>query len=338
VNHYTEFIRPSNIAASTGAVVLGDDGGYSEYILWNYFEKSTKAKCITLAEAGIKYIDPKEYNKEIIKVEESLINIKPILAEMDNTLTCYTKESIEKFCELAKELLTEEEILVIVGSKKVPFENELNQELEFVKYFLVYIIIGFKLLNKGGSLVLRTYDHHTPFTCQLVFLLCKKFEKVTIIKPLASNLHSAERFVVANNFLHEGRALKDLIEQLYNLLETAKNCGIEDKEILSIMDLGQFQNSLDFKNYVLEENSRIEEWRIQSFKNILNLAKSPYSEIGKKDEIKDLCLQLWGIPVLKPASEKMKKKQDPMHFEKSDDEKDELLVLYLLTTLGRNQR
>jgi len=335
VNHYTEFIRPSNIAASTGAVVLGDDGGYSEYILWNYFEKSTKAKCVTLAEAGIKYIDPKEYNKEIIKVEESLVNIKPRFTDMNNTITCYTKENIEKLCELTKEILNEEEILVIVGSKKIVFENELNQELEFTKYFLVFIIIAFKLLNKGGSLVLRTYDHHIPFTCQLIFLLCRKFERITIIKPLASNLHSAERFVVANNFLHEAKALKDLIEQLYSLLDIVKNCAIEEKEILSIMDLEQFQNSLDFKKYVLEENSRIEEWRIQSFKNILNLAKSPYSEIGKKDEVKDLCLQLWGIPVLRPVSGKMKKKQDPMYYEKSEDEKDEFLVFYFINSARR---
>lgn len=285
---------------------------------------------MTLPEAGIKLLDPKEYNKDIINAEASLINMKSSMPDFDNMLSSYTKENIEKFCELTREALNEEEILVVIGSKKVAFENELNQELDFIKYFLVYTIIAFKLLNKGGSLVLRTYDHHLPFTCQMVYLLCKKFEQITIIKPLTSNLHSAERFVVASNLLHEGRGLRELVEQLYTLLDFARNTALEGKEILSAMDLGQFQSSLEFKNYVLEENSRIDEWRIQSFKNILDFAKSPYRELGGKDEVKDLCLKLWGIPVLRPASEKLKKKQEPMYYEKSDEEQDELLVLSLV--------
>eukprot|EP00826_Nyctotherus_ovalis_P043954 TRINITY_DN4697_c0_g2_i5.p1 TRINITY_DN4697_c0_g2~~TRINITY_DN4697_c0_g2_i5.p1 ORF type:complete len:274 (+),score=112.12 TRINITY_DN4697_c0_g2_i5:1080-1901(+) len=264
--------------------------------------------------------------------------MKSSMPDFDNILSSYTKENIEKLCEFAKEALNEEEILVVIGSKKVVFENELNQELDFIKYFLVYIIIAFKLLNKGGSLVLRTYDHHLPFTCQLLYLLCKKFEQITIIKPLTSNLHSAERFVVASNFLYEGKALRELVEQLCTLLEFAKNTALEGREILSIMDLGQFQSNLEFKNYVLEENSRIEEWRIQSFKNILELAKSPYKELGGKDEVKDLCLKLWGIPVLRPASEKLKKRQEPMYYEKSDEEQDELLVLSFCTRLGSDKR
>jgi hypothetical protein len=39
INHYLDFVRVSNITPTTGCVVLGDDGGLSEFVLWNFFEK-----------------------------------------------------------------------------------------------------------------------------------------------------------------------------------------------------------------------------------------------------------------------------------------------------------
>eukprot|EP01022_Parablepharisma_sp_SALTPOND_P016734 TRINITY_DN2526_c0_g1_i1.p2 TRINITY_DN2526_c0_g1~~TRINITY_DN2526_c0_g1_i1.p2 ORF type:complete len:341 (-),score=44.44 TRINITY_DN2526_c0_g1_i1:458-1480(-) len=290
-------------------------------------KQSTKAKCVVLPEVEVKPINPREFTKEIMDAEASLVNIKEtMLSNMENKLESFSKENIEKLCGLIKEVLNEEEILLLVASKKIRFENELNQEVEYMKYFLVYLIIAFKLLNKGGSFVLRTYDHHIPFTCAMLFLLYKHFDQITIIKPLSSNLHSAERFVVATGFLSEGRSLKGLVDQLYGLLEAVSIAGKEGKEILSAMDLATFQNHPEFKTYVLETNSQIAEWRIHFLGNLLELIKHPNKELGGKDEVKDLCLKLWGVPVLKPADTKAKFAEKRFAEEKSEDEKDEFIV------------
>ena len=110
---------------------------------------------------------------------------------MTNKIELYTKERIEALCELTKKSLTDHEIMLIVASKKIRFENDLNQELEYMKYMLVYIIIALKMLNKGGSLVLRTYNTNVPYSCSMLFILYKNFDQLTIIKPLSSNLHSS---------------------------------------------------------------------------------------------------------------------------------------------------
>ncbi len=289
-----------------------------------------------LPETGVRPIDAREYTKEIMDAEASLVNMKTAFPEMENLFDHYTKENIEKLCDFVKGTLNEQEILLLVGNKKVKFENELNQELEYMKYLLVYLIFAFKLLNKGGSLTLRTYDHHLPFTCGMLFLLYKYFDQVTIIKPLSSNLHSAERFVVATSFLTEGKALKGLVDQLYGLLEAVQIAGKEGKEILSATDLGIFQNHPEFKTYLLEENSRIEEWRIHSLGNLLELIKHPNRELGGKDEVKDLCLKLWGVPVLKPADMKAKLQERKYVDEKSEDEKDEFTVSVFLLAHEKN--
>ena len=284
-----------------------------------------------LPETAVKPIDPRQYTKDIINVEASLVNSKSTFPDLENLLDHFSRETIEKFCDFVKSTLDNLEILLMVASRKIRFENELNQETEYMKYLLVYLIIAFKLLNKGGSLVLRTYDHHIPFTCTMLFLLYRHFDQVTIIKPLSSNLHSAERFVVANNFLSEGKSLKGLIDQLFDLHEAVKVAGHEGKEILSAVDLGQFQNYQEFKTYILEENSRIEEWRIHSLGNLLELIKHPNRELGGKDDVKDLCLKLWGVPILKPADKKPKLQDQKFLDVKSEDEKDEFTVAFLLT-------
>ncbi|MDR3548320.1 MAG: hypothetical protein P4M11_08680 [Candidatus Pacebacteria bacterium] len=158
--------------------------------------QSTKATCVVLPEVGTKPIDVREYNKEIVDVATSLTNIKDTIEDAENKMDYYTKDNIERLCNYAKGVLMGQEVLLLVGSKKVRFENELNQELECMKYMLVYVIMALKLLSKGGSLVLRTYDNHIPFTCSMLLILYKNFEQITIIKPLSSNLHSAVPHVV----------------------------------------------------------------------------------------------------------------------------------------------
>jgi hypothetical protein len=110
---------------------------------------------------------------------------------LENKMECYSRERMTGFMNYAKQELAGQEVMLVVGSKKIPFLNELNQEQELMKYLVVYIIMGLSLLNKGGSLVLRTYDLNIPFSCGLLFILHKYFDQLTIMKPLASNLHSA---------------------------------------------------------------------------------------------------------------------------------------------------
>jgi cap1 methyltransferase len=151
---------------------------------------------VTLQEVGVSTINISNFNKDIINIESSFTNVTEVLPTMENKLECYTKDNIELLCEHVKMLLPEQEIMLIYASKKIKFENEMNQELAYMKYMLAYIILTFKLLNKGGSLMLRTYDQNIPFTCSLLFLLYKNFDQITIIKPLASNLHSAVTYIV----------------------------------------------------------------------------------------------------------------------------------------------
>lgn len=195
INHYTDFVKASNISTSTGVVIIGDDGGYSEYILWAYSSKSSKAKCVILPEANSKHINIQEFNKEIPDVGLSFSNLKDTFGlAIENRIECFTRDNIEKLSKSISDQLQDQEIMIFMGAKKVKFLNDMNQEKEYMKYMLVYVIIGLKLLYKGGSLILRTYDLNIPFSCDLLFILYKHFDNLTIMQPLASNLHSAVNY------------------------------------------------------------------------------------------------------------------------------------------------
>lgn len=122
-----------------------------------------------------------------------MTNLTETNRELENKIEVFSLENIETICKLTREIFHDQEIMVVVGSKKIRFENAFSQECEFTKYMLVYILLAFKLLNKGGSLVLRTYDINLPFTCGLLYILYQSFDQITIIKPLTSNIYSGVR-------------------------------------------------------------------------------------------------------------------------------------------------
>jgi hypothetical protein len=265
----------------------------------------------------VKKLNLGAYNKTIREVKNYLINIKDFMPELDNHSNTYTCTSINKLIQLLKTQLKEQDILLLIASKKIPYQNELNQELEYIKYFIVYLIIALKVLNRGGTLILRTYDNHLPITCTLIFLLHMHFEQVTIIKPLSSNLHSAERFIMA----------KDLLEEEHEELVVTNE--MKEKVVVSITEYESFEPYKEFKAYMMDENCHIEEWRIHTLSNLLEFARHPNKEIGGKDELKDRCLKLWGVPILRPYN--MKAKVTNFLDEKSEDEKDEFIVSSLFS-------
>jgi len=116
---------------------------------------------------------------------------------------------------------------------------------------------------------------------------------------------------------------------LYSLLDLVLHNEKEDKEIVNFIDLSILQNFQEFKTYILEENSKIVEMRIASLNILMEFMKQTYKELDGKEQVKDKCLHLWGIPILNPSN--AKKRQQPekhVYDETAEDKKDEFTVFY----------
>ncbi len=53
-----------------------------------------------------------------------------------------------------------------------------------------------KTLRQGGNFVLRLFDMNSKFTIDLIFILYRYFEKISILKPLYSRAIESERYLV----------------------------------------------------------------------------------------------------------------------------------------------
>jgi 23S rRNA U2552 (ribose-2'-O)-methylase RlmE/FtsJ len=80
-------------------------------------------------------------------------------------------------------------------------KNENNKEVEHLKLFLAETLTAFKILNKGGSFILKIYDIFTRPTLELLYLLSKTFKNVELVKPVSSRPANSERYVVCKGFL-----------------------------------------------------------------------------------------------------------------------------------------
>jgi DNA-directed RNA polymerase subunit E'/Rpb7 len=81
--------------------------------------------------------------------------------------------------------------------------NELYdlEEVANAKLFYGEIITAIGLQKEGGTFVIKFYDIYYEITVQLILLLQKYYEKVSITKPKTSRPANSEKYIVAEKFI-----------------------------------------------------------------------------------------------------------------------------------------
>lgn len=86
------------------------------------------------------------------------------------------------------------------------------------------IITGLHVLRQGGDCVFKTFTCFYPLTVSLVYLLCSCFEKIWMVKPVASRPANSEIYLVGKGFIGlPDDYLYELREQIHQL---DINCSI----------------------------------------------------------------------------------------------------------------
>lgn len=154
-------------------LVLGDQGGFSEYIvnqyLNNYFEEPIgyalfpkvlfKVPGVTLCEKGdINFSTISEFSSEI---------------EENNG----------------------ESPLMLIISDLSWKEEDSNLEEKYMTQYLAYsLYMAAKLLARGGNLIVKLYNTYHPTTIELIYTISSMFSQISLIKPLNSAPHSSVLF------------------------------------------------------------------------------------------------------------------------------------------------
>ena len=198
--------------------------------------------------------------------------------------------------------------------------DENNKEVEHVKLFLAETLTAFKILNKGGSFVLKIYDIFTKPTLELLFLLSLSFKSVEIKKPVSSRPANSERYVVCHGF--KSKPINDHV-------------NISDEEYESIISMSVAQKK-KFEKFVYNLEKKNEKYvkqvidNISQVLNFISVNQNNKMEILNKEKEQDIFKKVWEKVYekferkdLKKRLKKAKKqvKEDKKKFKKMMEDK-----------------
>jgi hypothetical protein len=170
---FPEILEKNFMMPNYEFLVLGDQGGFSEFIVNSYVNKY--------------YEEPLGHSlfpKVLFKVPG--VTLYP---EGDISF-----QSIKKVSNEILENQGESPLMLIISDLSWK-ESDADLEEKYMNLYLSYsIFLSVKLLAKGGNLVQKLYNTSHPATIELIYLASSLFTSISLFKPLNSSPHSSVTF------------------------------------------------------------------------------------------------------------------------------------------------
>ena len=303
-----ELITPDMIVQYTPVIIIGDNGGFTDYIQWFSLKNGFISKIFVIPERNNFISNAKFKVNQEIKNKSDIYILKEFYDKCDlDDNPNLSSNYLNKISQFIMNKLENYGVNLFIARKYIKYSPDYNQELKYRKFMLINIILCFELLNKGGKFVLKIYDSFSLFTISLIYILYQNFEKITVIKPFSTRPYSASRYIVCEKFIDARNSILDYLKQfLDKYLELLK----EGKDIPYVLPTSEITKSEEFSNPFREINSKITEGRIDALKQISLFLKNENIMKYDKMDIKMHCLTLWEIPVLKYDESKLAKNID----------------------------
>eukprot|EP00842_Homolaphlyctis_polyrhiza_P006160 jgi/Hompol1/6545/HPOL_003565-RA len=172
-------------------------GGFTEYILWRKWtlQEPVHGWGITLRGDQDFQLD------QMILPPEILANFEPHYG-VDASGDLYNDNNIVAFSQAVMEKTRHHGVdLVMADGGFSVLGDEIHQEEHSVQLMLCQILTMFRILKKGGSFVIKSFEILSPVTAELVYMLYSCFTRITVVKPLASRPANSERYIVCESLI-----------------------------------------------------------------------------------------------------------------------------------------
>ena len=131
-----------------------------------------------------------------LKIDQSLLDKNRWLAsKTDGDLY-----KLENIIALRNELPRKADIITGDGGFDVSYDANSQEQLSF-KLIYAQFIAALHTQKENGVFILKIFDTFTRPTYQLIYLFCKYYKTVEIIKPRTSRSSNSEKYIVAIGFL-----------------------------------------------------------------------------------------------------------------------------------------
>ena len=175
------------------------------------------------------------------------------------------------------------------------------QQERLAKLYLAYSIYsGFRLLSKGGNMVLKVSSTFQPATVELIYLLYRHFQSISLIKPFATSSFSPSKYLICQDFDGSDAELPCL-KSLCMMLERLHKQGRDMEHIVDMVEVTKHQ---EFLTYVLEENRKCTSAQLVRLRELAEYLQSDEKVLPNRQDIAERCWVEWGLTEQKEEEEK----------------------------------
>jgi len=298
-----ELIKYNSIFEGFPALIVGDNGGFADFILYYTIKIGSYNPTIFVIPEKKNSIKDIKYRKEIQEKAGEHVNILNEFYGENRDIDENSKISVDFINNIAKKIFEKTEVNMVdlfIARKVIKFNPEYSQEIKYEKFLLINTLLAFKCLSHGGNFIIKLYDTFTPFTIGLIYMIFKNFESVTIFKPVTTRQYSSSRFLVAEKYLKQtsettNNSIKYLEDFVTKYIEFSANNNYDVKYFLPNSEL---RNNEVFLRIIPEINNGITEKRIDALKEINNHINNLSTKLYDKMLIRKFFLNNWGIPLI----------------------------------------
>lgn len=228
-----------------------------------FAKKKQKNKYYTNSEVS-EYID-KNYGKKINNVDIDVNDSKNIKSFLGKNKTKFDFITTQTGYKPTMKVVDGNIINGQVTEEQVTFKTIVNE---------IYICL--KTLNSGGTLVCKCGETYTRCMCEMIYMLSTMFENIYVVKPCASHLSSADRFIVCKNFNNKSKNINN-IDTIFTSIN--KNDGEYIASIFPNMDFDKiFLHEMISLNTEIANNQMIGANDIVRFVNSNNYFGDEYND------------------------------------------------------------
>ena len=184
-----------------------------------------------------------------------------------NQETVFQFEDISQHMKRVSQIDDEQKINLVFAD--LNHSNELSAKRDLVSL----CITALKLLGDGGMFVCRVCETLTRFSVGLLYIFHHVFDKITIVKPVTSQLSSPQRFLVCKGFHSDNKHYVAYLEGVFHQLTKLAN----DESAFDVVEIVPMQllYSEQFYAFVKRMNEQLAHVQLQNIVQLENYFLHP---------------------------------------------------------------
>lgn len=266
------------------ATLGGGSGGFIDYMLWRR-GWNAKAYAFTVNEIQRlhRFTSKAHRFQTIYGVDKK--------AELTHT------DNITSFRNDAKHFLPAG-VHILLNDTAIPVGREtLIKEIISKKLNLVSCALALHWLKDNGHFIIKIFDHLTPFTVGLIYIMYKCFHKIAIVKPNSTRPANSEHYLICK---WKKSNTNDIGDHLLEINETMAQLD-NDVDVIELVSMDVLKEDKEFMQYITKINNALLRQHIQAKEKILEIYRKRYPPNIPNDyslamKLREKCLHLWNIP------------------------------------------